>query len=482
MSREDRKRASKGLNANAKSSHHSLTSDSSWICQCDECQELMTLSSKTPSRHSNRKDEKPSSDLRGHSASIQSTTDDNYENINDWPSARISVQSEAESLANAFKPVTPLSIGHLEDGLDKRSDDSDSTFDVQTVRRKHHRKDKSKNKKLKEDKSEEVCCRHGKQCELAVKTSVSQMQQPKEFTFGEYEDYENIGISPKDLPPPSSRSSKDANGKSVGVRPKQSSEVTISSETFYENMSASSVPSKQLLNRQVEKESALMAQRGYDNVYPIAKDLLEPEFPPSRTQSLRLNSAPKSSLQSEALKKLLEGSTITAVAPMSSELSKANEAENCTTVCDFLKLLPDLTLPNLKFGKVETLIAAQVITALILVVLSLTLSVTGSTISSAMLSGAILIIVQLLPSIGCLLFESPHVSFVFRLSTQICAYFNSLWSVVYWMMVSESRVFLLLAIATLQYGCLCALNYYDYQERNERRLERKLRGKNKVGK
>lgn len=195
--------------------------------------------------------------------------------------------------------------------------------------------------------------------------------------------------------------------------------------------------------------------------------MLEPEFPPSRRQSLRLDSAnSSSSVPHEALNRILEGSTLTAVAPMSLEASKMGE-----TVCDVLKNLSDL-----KFGKIGKLIVVQIIAALILVVLSLTLSVTGSHISASLFSAAILIVIQLSPSIGCILLDSPHVSFVFRFSTQVCAYFNALWSVVSWMITAENRGFILLAIATLQYGCHCALAYYDYKERNERRLKRELRG------
>jgi len=388
MSRKDHNLKPKSKN------HHSFTSEEGvWVCDCNECREFMN-----PSKHD---DEKSEGTIRGYyKANGQPSTNEDYENISDWPpilpsalDQRILPRGGARSRRTKSQLSVPtvsgskpnVSMVHLQSGRIKRDDDTDSVFDNEMVRRNYRCEDPFKMPK-----------KNDSRCELEVN-----QLQPVNF-----DNYENIGISSKNIPP-SYRYFKEA--------PKSGKDMKENSEKANDTMNASE-------QQRVEKNAIKS-----------------------------LPSAPNN---------MLANSVLTTFAPMSTQSSNAN----CTGVCDLLKNLPDFKLDN-GLGKIEKLIAIQIIAALILVVLSLTLSVTGSKIPSAMFSSAILVIVQLLPAIGCLLLKSQHLSFVFRMSTQMCTYFNVFSSIISWTITSDSRSFILLAVATLQYGSFCLLNYYEYKEK-----------------
>jgi len=306
----------------------------------------------------------------------------------------------------------------------------------------------------------QVCCTHGKHCELAANSHPN-------------DDYEKINVSSNQLPPPTKKRSKKkrkSNKKSY-----RHNEHDLTFKSLNEDYETISIASKELPPPSITGSACTIssiAEIDYDNVNSDQR--LEPEFPPSRAPSLQLNLL--NTWQLNNGKGPIESSVITAVAPISSEnLDRPSIASQVDPIGNSFKLM----VAELKVGKIEKLVVIQLLVSLMLIVFSLTLSVSGDTFSSATFSAAILIVFQLLPTIGCILFKSKHVSFVFRLSTQIFTYANVNWALVSWMSASNYKVLLLMAVATLQYGCHCILSYYDYQEKLQRRIKRESCSKNK---
>jgi len=230
------------------------------------------------------------------------------------------------------------------------------------------------------------------------------------------------------------------------------------------------------------------AVSGYDNIFLAEENgVLESEYPPSRNPSLRITqkSAPASPLAKELKypnwgKDRQKPKNDTTTAKEANGAHKPNK-EKVTEDAIFnrnelVKKLSDLKMAYPpEFDSVELVVIGQLIVALLFLVASVALSVTGASLSPALFYAGVLIAVQLSPTISLWLLDSAHVSFAFRTSSQVCAFSNGLMSIASWMLESgqASRVIFLLVIATLQFGSLCLLNCCEYKEKQKRKQKKR---------